>query len=279
MMLATISRFAIFVFGLFILAVSSVSADMLISPTRAAMDTDNRSATLVLRNTSDGARSYRLMWEDKKVNEAGQYEMVEPGENWPTASKMVRFSPRQITVGPGENQTVRLSFRPPANLEPGEYRSHLKLQVIGEESEPTGVFEMDDPDREGVSFKLFMQMSFSIPVIARHNVSPPEVSIANVAVVPATGQQNMALAITLDRKGDASSYGDLTVEMQKDAQSPVEIIGSYNEVYVFQESARKVVKIPLRDKTIPAGSWIRIAYDGAGEYKGRLWDERIFQSK
>lgn len=272
-------RFSAAVFGLLLLLLAfPASADMLISPTRAYMDADNRSATLILRNTASGARSYRLMWEDKKVNKAGDYERVEENEDWPTASNMVRFSPRQITVGPGENQTVRLSFRPPAGLEPGEYRSHLKLKVIGEESEPAGVFEMDDPEREGVSFKLFMQMSFSIPVIARYKVAAPEVSIAKVAVVPATGKQNTALEVTLERTGQASSYGDLTVEMQKDANSPVEVIGRRKETYVFHETHQKVVNIPLRDKNIPEGSWIRIAYDGVAEYSGRLWDEKIFQS-
>lgn len=254
-------------------------SDMLISPTRAYMDSNNRSATLILRNTADGARTYRLLWEDKRVNAEGDYEMVEEGERWPSAAKMIRFSPRQITVGPGENQTVRLNFRPPAGLEPGEYRSHLKLQVVAEESAPAGVIEMDDPDREGVGFRLFMQMSFSIPVVARHQVSPPEVSISEVSVVPASEKQNTALAITLDRDGQASSYGNLVVEMQKDANSPVELIGQRKELYVFHETDRKVVRVPLRDRAIPAGAWIRIAYSGAAEYEGILWDERVFQSK
>jgi hypothetical protein len=254
-------------------------SDMLISPTRASVDSDNRSATLVLRNTSDGSRTYRLAWEDKRVNAQGGYEMVGEGEDWPSAASMVRFSPRQITVGPGENQMVRLNFRPPSSLAAGEYRSHLKLQVVAESSEPTSVIEMDDPERENVGFKLFMQMSFSIPVIARYKVAPPEVTIADVKVVPASKERNMALAITLDREGASSSYGDMVVEMQKDANSPVEVIGRRKDVYVFHETKRKVVDVPLRDKAIPAGSWIRVAYDGIGEYEGRLWDEQVFQSK
>ncbi|NWO04381.1 MAG: hypothetical protein HLX50_01340 [Alteromonadaceae bacterium] len=279
MTIKTSLRLALSVFVLALAMVAPAWSDMLISPTRAYMDTDNRSATLVLRNTADGSRTYRLSWEDKRVNDEGNYEMVEEGEDWPSAAEMIRFSPRQITVGPGENQTVRLNFRPPADLEPGEYRSHLKLQVVAEESEPASVIEMDDPEREGVGFRLFMQMSFSIPVIARHQVSVPEVNISEVSVVPATADRNMALQVTLDRSGEASSYGELLVEMQRDANSPVEVIGRRKELYVFHETDRKVVRVPLRDKAIPAGSWIRIAYDGIAEYEGKLWDERVFQSK
>jgi len=262
-----------------LVSVPAAFAEMLISPTRAAMDTSNPSAVLILRNTSDGARTYRLSWEDKRINANGDYEMIEDGEAWPSAAEMVRFSPRQITVGPQENQTVRLSFRPPSGLAPGEYRSHLRLQVIAEESEPSGVMELSDTGQDGIGIKLFMQMSFSIPVIVRHEVSMPEVSISKVDVVRATGNGNMALAITLDREGDSSSFGNLVVEMQTNSASPVELIGRRKDVYVFHETSSKVVNVPLRDKTIPAGSWIRVAYEGIAEYEGKLWDERVFQSK
>lgn len=279
MTINSILRMVLSAFLLLTAVIAPAWSDMLISPTRAYMDTSNRSATLILRNTADGARTYRLSWEDKRVNSEGDYEAVQEGESWPSASEMVRFSPRQITVGPGENQTVRLSFRPPADLESGEYRSHLKLKVVAEESEPAGVIEMGDPEREGVGFRLFMQMSFSIPVIVRHQMSAPVVGIADVAVVPATSKRNMALQVVLEKKGQASSYGRLLVEMQRDAGSPVETIGHRKELSVYHETDRKVVRVPLRDKNIPAGSWIRIAYEGTAEYEGTLWDEQIFQSK
>lgn len=261
---------------------SAARADMLISPTRAALDTENnRQVELVLRNTSNGSRTYRLGLEDKRVIDAkGTYKAVEDGEDFPSAAGMIRFSPRQITVGPGENQTVRLSLRPPANLEPGEYRSHLRLQVVAQESEPSGVMEMGDPDREGVAFKLFMQMSFSIPVVVRHQIEVPDVAISNIKVVPAAGDdRRISLDVELTRTGEASSYGEVVVEMQKDRNSPVEMIGRKKGVYLFHETGRKIVNVPLRDQRIPPKSYIRVAYEGIEEYKGRLWDERIFQSE
>lgn len=260
---------------------SDAHADMLISPTRAALSTENRQTELVLRNTSDGARTYRLGWEDKRVvDDRGTYQAVEKGENWPSAAEMVRFSPRQVTVGPGENQTVRLSFRPPANLEAGEYRSHLRLQVVAEESEPSSIIEMDDPSREGVGFKLFMQMSFSIPVVVRHQVGPPEVVISDIKVVSGEGEnRSMSLSVELTRAGEASSYGEIIVEMQKDRSSPVELIGRKEGVYIFHETGRKTVRVALKDIRIPPQSYIRIAYQGIEEYKGRLWDEKVFQSQ
>lgn len=265
---------------LLLLNVPAVTADMLISPTRAHLDTDDKpQEELVLRNTSDGSRTYRLSWEDKRVVD-GNYEAVGENEDWPSAADMIRFSPRQITVGPGENQKIRLSLRPPSDLEPGEYRSHLRLQVVAEESEPSGVMEMEDPDREGVSFRLFMQMSFSIPVVVRHQVGAPEVSIANVSVMPGEGDtRDMSLKVELERTGEASSYGELVIEMQRDRNSPVELIGRKKGVYVFHETSRKVFDLSLGGQSVPPGSFIRVAYEGIEEYEGKIWDEKIFQSK
>jgi fimbrial chaperone protein len=55
---------------------SASYADMLISPTRVLMNDTNRSTSLVLRNPSDGSRTYRLSWQDKRVDENGGYTMV-----------------------------------------------------------------------------------------------------------------------------------------------------------------------------------------------------------
>lgn len=262
-------------------AAPGINADMLISPTRAILNDDLRSAELTLRNTSDGARTYRLGWQDKKVVDArGAYEPVEENEAFPSASGMVRFSPRQIIVGPGENQTVRLSYRPSADIEPGEYRSFLHLQVVSEESEPTSVMSMEDAGGEGVNFKLFMQMSFSIPVVVRHETSPPNVKITDVKVLPGEGEsRRMALEVRIARQGESSSFGQVIVEAQETPQSPVVLIGKRDELSIFPEMKERIVRVPLNAGGVPAGSWIRVAYEGAAEYTGTLWDERIFQSK
>ncbi len=256
---------------------SAAWGDMLISPTRVLMDDANTSATLVLRNPSEGPRTYRLSWQDKRANENGGYSMIEEGEEWPSAKEMVRLSPRQITVGSGENQTVRFSWRPPADLPAGEYRSHLLLQVIPDISEPTATLESEGP-QEGVGVQVFMQMSFSIPVVVRHDTQAPEVTIGSVKAVPTNDKDHMGLELVLNRSGKASSFGKVSVEMQRDANSPVEQIGQYGELSIFQEVRQRKVTIPLRDARIPSGALVRVAYEGLNEYKGVLWAEKVFQA-
>lgn len=253
-------------------------ADMLISPTRVLMDDTNRNTTLVLRNPSDGSRTYRLSWQDKRVDENGGYTMITEGEEWPSAKGMVRISPRQITVGSNENQTVRFNWRPPADLPSGEYRSHLLLEVIPDISEPIATLG-NKAAEDGVGVQVFMQMSFSIPVVVRHNTDAPKVSIEDVKAVAIKDGKHLGLQLTFDRAGNASSYGRVSVEMQRNSNSPVEQIGEYGELSIFQEVSRRKITIPLRDARIPEGAWVRVAYEGLNEYTGILWDEKVFQAK
>ena len=242
------------------------------------MDESNRSATLVLRNPSDGPRTYRLLWEDKRAREDGGYTMIEEGEEWPSAQEMVRFSPRQITVGAGENQTVRFSFRPPADLPTGEYRSHLLLQVIPEISEPTATLGAEGP-QDNVGVKVFMQMSFSIPIVVRHGTDVPQVSIEDIKAVPVKDGKQLALEVTFNRAGNASSYGKVSVQMQRDTDSPVEQVGEHGELSIYPEVGKRKVTIALRDGGIPEGALVRIAYEGIKEYQGILWDEKVIVAR
>lgn len=257
---------------------SSIHADMMISPTRVLIDENNSSTTMMLRNSSTGPRTYRLSWEDKRAKEEGGYTKIAEDEQWPSAKEMVRFSPRQITVGAGENQTVRFSWRPSADLPAGEYRSHLLLQVIPDTSEPASTLE-SPVDENGVGIQVFMQMSFSVPVVVRHNTDVPEVSIASVKPVPLNDGTKMGLELIFNRSGNASSFGKVSVEMQRNADSPVELIGEYRELSIYQEVNRRKITVPLRDPSIPGNAVIRIAYDGLKEYDGILWDEKVIRAQ
>jgi hypothetical protein len=82
-----------------------------------------------------------------------------------------------------------------------------------------------------------------------------------------------------NRSGNASSFGRVVVEMQRNADSPVEKIGEYKELAIYHELNQRKITIPLRDASIPAGAWVRIAYEGIKEYQGILWAEKVFQTK
>jgi len=263
------------------LLATPVRADILISPIRVHLDDDNKTASVILRNPSKGPRTYRLEWIEQRMSEDGIYKQYKEGEvvQHSVASPYLRLSPRQVTVPANGNQSVRIQYRPSADMKPGEYRSHLFFRVMPELSEPFSVTEMSGG--EGITLKLNMQLSMSIPVVVKHQVSElPEVKIIAVDPVPATAPgQSAQLAVTLQRSGMAGSFGKVVVEMQAGPDAPVELIGMAGNVSVYADAAQRRLVLNLRDQQIPVGAWLRVAYEGMEEYKGHIWDEKVFQNR
>ena len=261
-----------------ILAVSSAPAlaDIMISPTRAVLDDNNRQTTIILRNPGTVERAYRLSWSERRMDARGNMVKLKEGENRQSAANLVRFSPKRVVVGPGQLQTVRLNYRPIQNLQPGEYRSHL---VIGLEPQQSGTKVMED-QQQGISVQLNALISFGLPVFVRHG--PGKANINIVAVTPdklnSGPTPSPALRIEMTRSGEFGSFGRIVVYQQLDANAPVVEIGRASNVAIYAESDRsnKLVELDNKAKLSP-GSWIRVVYEGEGAEMGRVFAEKTFQ--
>jgi fimbrial chaperone protein len=116
-------------------------------------------------------------------------------------------------------------------------------------------------------------------VVVRHKTQTHKVSIGDVKVIPAKGTRNASLEITFNHTGNASSFGRVVVEMQRGTGSPVELIGENRDLSIYPELDQRKIVVAIRDKNIPAGVWVRVAYEGVKEYQGLLWDEKVFKTK
>ncbi len=265
--------------GVALFAVSAAQANMLVSPVRVQLDDSNTSVEVTLRNPSDGPRTYRLMWVEKKMLENGSYVDYKEGEKpeHNPASPYLRLSPRQVTVAPKTNQRVRVQYRPSPGMKKGEYRSHLLFKVVSDVSEPYSTQEIEGGDG-GISVILNMQLSVAIPVIVKHGVTGhPTVTITDVEPILKDGGGKPSFSITLQRSGEGGSYGRVVVDMQVSPQEPVRRIGLSDNVSIYAESNKRKVLLGLADVKIPKGAWVRVAYEGTEEFKGLLWDEQVFQ--
>ena len=254
-------------------------ADMLISPVRALLTQPGETTNFILRNPSDGPRTYRLEWIEQKQTPQGVGARYAEGETptHPQASPHLRFTPRQVTVEPNSNQTVRINFRPDGDLAPGEYRSHLLFRVIPEVSEP--VSRSTVGAGEGIQLTLDMQLSIAVPVVVRYQIAEaPQVKISQVTPIPATtADQTARLMVSLSHQGNSSSFGRVTVDLQHNAAAPVERIGLLENISIFPDVGQRQLEVVLRDRDFPPGSLIRVAYEGTDEYRGTLWDEQVLQ--
>lgn len=253
-------------------------ADILISPQRVTLNEKNRQAVISLHNPGTTARTYRLEWVERRLTEGGDLISLKEGENPRSIAKMVRFSPRRIAVPPGQTQTVRLDYRPPAGLAPGEYRSHLRIGL--EPQEGVGGTEVMRGGQDSMTFRIQALLSFAVPVFVQHGAGSAAARIS--AVEPATfqrdGKPESALKVTLARSGEFSTYGRLAVYQQLQADGPVAEISETGGVAMYAEVSSQQRVVSLRPgSSLAPGSWIRVTYEGEGAERGRIFAEKVFQ--
>ena len=184
--------------------------DLMIMPTRVVLEGRERSAEVVLRNASPVPTSYRIYFQEMRMLPSGDVEEVAKSVGTFYASDLVRYSPRQVDLGPNETQTVRLQVRKPEGLKDGEYHSHLVFQRIPpvEPAKP-----MEDTGEDGVSVNIQALVGISIPVIVRHGDTHATVSLSGLAFQPATQPDEApALDLLLNRSGNRGVEGEFKVD-------------------------------------------------------------------
>lgn len=213
------------------LAATAAGAEVMIDPRRVEFSPRDRSAELRLFNTGTERQTFRLNWIQFRMLPSGELVEAKPGEAVHASADMVRFAPRQVTLDPGERQTVRLSLRRPADLAPGEYVTHLNLAT------DQGVSQSVDQQGKGSTVELFINYGHSVPVVVRHGAATAEVSITGARTVSQDGQPHMAVDLT--RKGNSGVHGSLLVRQGRD------VIGQLNGIALYREIERRQVLVPL----------------------------------
>ncbi len=215
---------------------------VLVTPVRLVLNDDARSAELTLVNRGPKREIVRVSFGHFAMDPAGHMSEVpadDSGTRW--ADEMLRFSPHQVTLDPGQPQLVRLQVRRRPDLDAGEYRSNLVFQVI-----PTG----DDPTEDAApsnsaSVRLRPRFGVSIPIFVRVRSRGVEVTIDDVHLVPATADAPESLHVELRRDGDRSVYGDLRVEREHGAA--VETVTEIRGVAVYAPNPSRSFDLALPD--------------------------------
>jgi P pilus assembly chaperone PapD len=126
--------------GLLLIPMETARADLTITPWRVVFGPRDRSAVVDLLNITDHTNTYRMGWMIMKATANGHYELVpatkESDKDPHSVENMIIFSPRQVTIEPHGEQTLRLSLRRPADLPPGEYRAHLSMTRLAKHETP-----------------------------------------------------------------------------------------------------------------------------------------------
>ncbi len=219
------------------------AGDLAVAPTRVVFDGRVRSAQLSLVNKGAETATYRVIVVNMKMDENGQMQRVDgPDGGKGSAAKLFRYSPRQVTLRPGETQAVRLLLRKPGDLAAGEYRSHLLMQNVPKDA---GISVEQEKTTEGVQIRMVPVFGITIPVIVRHGATSADVSLDSLKIEPAGGDNKVPrLHFTINRKGTRSAFGDLTATL--DAGGKKTVIGQVMRLAVYTPNATRKVSMALR---------------------------------
>jgi P pilus assembly chaperone PapD len=248
-------------------------ADLMLFPTRVVFEKNQRTTQVDLLNNGTEAATYRISLINRRMSESGELQPADTplaGELF--ASELVQFSPRQVTLQPGTSQTVRVMVRKPAELAPGEYRSHLQFQRMPDSKGASSV-ESKPSDSKEIGIFLNALVGVSIPVIVRHEATSASVSLSNLELQRPAGAPPV-LALQFDRSGNRSVYGDLAISFTPRGGAEQEV-GRANGVAVYSPNALRRARLPLappKGVTLAQGT-LRVAYRDRPEAGGALLAE------
>jgi hypothetical protein len=231
------------------------AAELLVAPTRVVLTPEARSTELVLVNKGTETAAFRIAIENRRMREDGSLEDAPtalPGELF--ADDKLRYSPRQLVLEPGARQVVRVMTSAPADLAPGEYRSHLRLMSAPVSAGATQVAGEPGADNS-LSIELVAIRSITIPVILRVGALEASVTMDAAAFAKAAPDQ---LVVRLTRSGTRSTYGDVSFTPEG-AKEPVWLVRGV-AIYAPNTARDVIVPLPPEVRSQLAGKRVRIDY-------------------
>jgi P pilus assembly chaperone PapD len=220
-------------------------AVLLIYPTEIVFDGRDRSAEVTLTNRGDAIGTFETSWMEMGMRPEGVLQKRESDE-W-SIQPYVRYSPRRVTLDPGESQIIKIALRPDSSAAEGEYYTHMRILTLNEEDLATFEDDQASPEQVGVAVKA--RSAIAIPVIWRNSASEPEVAI-DTAEFDAESDQ---VAVTVRRAGRLSARAYLHV-VDRRGDGTVGPIGGPIQVVIYPNLETRDVRIPINEKVDLSGA-------------------------
>ena len=253
-----------------------VLADLALFPTRIVLEKNQRAAQVELMNSGTAPETYRINLVNRRMGETGEFIAIEaPGPGEQFADPLLRYSPKQVTVAPGSSQTVRILLRKPADLAPGEYRSHLQFDRVADAAGASSIEQAAQSGDKAIGVVITALVGASIPVIVRHGQTQASATLSGLALQPAAaGQAGPALSFQINRSGNRSLYGDLSVTFTPSGGKAL-ALAKADALAVYVPNAlrrvRLVLSVPV-GQTLAGGS-LNLSYRERAEAGGKLLAE------
>lgn len=245
---------------------AQIGSELNISPKRVVFAGAQGSATVFVFNRGNSATTYRVDLIDRIMLPDGQIVTSDEAAKTPegrvararfkTAAKMIDFTPRRVTLGPGKTQTIRVRLLRPAALAAGEYRTTLTVSALPPESAGLTADQAVTTTTGEVSMRVFALFGVSIPLVVRQGPHPVFASISAAEVVG--GKFRLVLGHT----GAGSVYGDIEIRR---GSAKGEVVGAIKGIGVYEEADSRPLAGDLYGKVKPGERLVMLFRDDDGE--------------
>ena len=226
---------------------SFAAGTLVITPTRIVFDERTRSAKVTLLNTGTEAASYRATFVRREMNEDGSFMDVEAGVKGNYSDEMIRYSPRQVTLPPGQSQVVRLMLRKPRDLAAAEYRSHMLFQALPEPKN-NDIDQAENDNPEAIVIEITPLIGITIPIIVRHGNLNATVTLTDPQFIPANKDKiKPRLKLNILRDGNRSVYGDFKVTYTPEGQQSGLVVAQAKGVGVYTSIKSRQFELVLEN--------------------------------
>lgn len=238
-----------------------------ISPKRVVFAGAATASAVYIFNRGEEAVTYRVELVDRVMLPSGEIRSkdelidnpagVELAGRLKSSASMIQFTPRRVTLQPGQSQAIRLRLLRPAVLPDGEYRTTLTVSAVPPDDAGITADQAFGANDGKLSIKAIARFEISIPLIVRQGQLAGLVRIDNAR---ASGQK---LELELARSGSRSVYGDLEVR-ENDANG--KIVGLIRGVGVYEETDRRALEVSL-NRIVSPGEALYLSFreDAASE--------------
>jgi hypothetical protein len=196
---------------IFLLFTNSLWANLQVVPTRVVLTDDEKNGYLTVRNKATTTKTFKIIPVFYRQSADSSLTIVEtPSAEEHSLIPLLRFSPRTVTVGPDQSQTVRIMLIKKNNFEDGDYRAHFRVAEIETPQGTSGNTENAIADKK-MNFNLVPRLAISVPVVYISKNSQFTLSFDNLEFIPASldGKKSAYLKCKIIKNGNGIALGKI----------------------------------------------------------------------
>ena len=208
-------------------------------PTLVELSDGQRSTTVSVVNQGDATGVFTIDWVDYTMTEDGGLVVHEGDAPW-SLRPHTRYSPRRVTLRPGETQRVKLALRRGVDVPEGEYYSHLKVLILNDNVDAAA----EQPGGEAATTQRTLTVrartALAVPVIWRNSRAKPLAVIETARFDPKSHE----LSVHVSRVGLLSTRGYLHV-VHTAADGSRRTLAEPTPFVIYPSVGRRVARIAI----------------------------------